>query len=348
MALLTETVKKLETKVNIPAAQINEMIKNQISHEVEKLKTALLEKKTQDDAGVQDKFMDVVKSQISEEIRSAINVKKDTVIQHEDNVWSDKEKVQVMKSSLMVKPNGEGIPMDMDKIKQIVVANGIPVNSIKVSQKGETFVNLPNLPSRDKLTPLLQTEESFHEVVNVKSKLPTISLLRVTEAISPQEIKDCLYKQNINIKTLMDAKSHLSVIFTKPPGENQEYHQVAIRVSPEIRKSIAAYGNTVHIKGNRYRVDDRFYIKRCNRCQQFHHYADKCDLNTPEICGFCTEHHKSNDCPIRTEDHREHQCINCKVANMEFKGHPTFWRKCPSYMAQQLKLKNSISYNYLN
>ena len=356
--LLAQSVQSLRTEIQVPhdQNQIEDIVKKQVSDEFAQFKIELTESRATDQRETSNTLMEALRLQMSEELNllttAAANTVKDNPLRA-DTPWGDsskvdKIKVDLVKSSLMVKPDNQGNPVDVNKIKTLAVNNGIPVNSIKVTTKGETFVNLPSEQIRNKFTPLLQAQESSNEVLNVKSKLPTISLLRVTEALTPNEIKEALYRQNENIKALMDAKSHLSVVFTKPPGENQDYHQIALRVSPEIRKSIKAYGDKVHIRGSFYKVDDRFYIKRCNRCQQFGHYADKCDHESPEVCGYCTEHHKSNECPKRDLHYLEHECVNCKSSELESKGHSTFWRYCPAYIIQQNKLKGSISYNYSN
>ena len=92
-----------------------------------------------------------------------------------------------------------------------------------------------------------------------------------------------------------------------------------------------------------YRVVDRFYIKRCNKCQDFGHYHGQC-TNDP-VCGYCGEKHESSTCPLKDEtDFSKHKCINCKKANLPFTGHSAFWSKCPAYEAEQKKLQSSIPY----
>ena len=356
--LLTETVHSLRDKIQEPREEIKDIVKDQVSIEFEKLKDVWGNQREAADNKAKEEFMTMLRFQMSEEVNLLVTAASSAQPARPDTpVWptvGGKSCNQPVKSSLMVKPDLQGNPVDVNKIKNLVVDKGIPVNSINVSSKGETFVNLPNETTRDKLGPLLvplfpndgESEEPFVKVVNVKSKLPSVSLLRVEEEMTPHQITERIYKQNENIKTLMDAKCHLSVIFTKPPSGNQKYHQVALRVSPEIRKAIKSYGNKIHVGGFMYTVEDRFYVKRCNRCQQFNHYADKCDRERPLACGYCTENHKSDDCPLRDKHHVEHQCVNCKSADMDFKGHSAFYRHCPSYKIQQNKLKSTISYNY--
>ena len=171
MVLLTRSVQNLEKKVNTPDEQIREAVKQQVTKEFADVKSSLLEKNEE----CKEKFMEAVRSQVSEELKHLTTAVKDHPKPELGTVWDNTVKVDNIRSSLMLKPDSDGNPMDIKEVKKIVVDNGIPVNSIKVSSKGETFVNLPDKSSRDKLTPLLQSQETF-EVVTVKSKLPTISL----------------------------------------------------------------------------------------------------------------------------------------------------------------------------
>ena len=74
------------------------------------------------------------------------------------------------------------------------------------------------------------------------------------------------------------------------------------------------------------------------------HYADKCEDNT--ICGYCTGHHKSEECPDKRKPHTHHTCINCRLSDHEPNGHPAFWSKCPTYKENQEKLKRTIGFDY--
>ena len=160
-------------------------------------------------------------------------------------------------------------------------------------------------------------------------------------------IKTGLISKNEALGTLVNAGHELSVVFTRPPPHGKLYHQVTVRVSPEIRRAIKAAGNKVHLSDRHCRVADNFHIKRCNKCQSFGHYASKCKPDSQDICGYCGEHHKSSECLIRNSPSHTHKCCNCELASLEnFEGHSTFWRDCPAYKIQQDKLKGAIAYDY--
>ena len=213
-----------------------------------------------------------------------------------------------------------------------------------VTSAGDTFINLPNQKSRDKLSPLLQSPSN--DIVILKSKLPTICLLGVTDDLTKDEIKQGICRQNDVIGKLVEDGQELSVIFTKPPTNNKLYHQVTVRVSSDIRLAIKSSGNKIHLSSKVCKVIDSFHVKRCNKCQSFGHYAAKCRESTPVICGYCGKNHESNDCHLKDQPSNTHKCCNCEIAGMKPEGHSSFSFKCPAYTIQQDKLRSSIAYDY--
>ena len=266
---------------------------------------------------------------------------------YEGTVWDNRERINnVVKSSIMLKPDTQGNPVDQKKLKAVVIDNGIKVDKVVVSSTGDTFINFPSDNQREKLAPLLQTNNINNNVVTLKSKLPTISLLHVTENMTHEKIVEGLCNQNESIGALVSSGQELSVVFTKPPTEQYTNYQVVLRVSPDIRKAIKSYNNKLHLGVKVCKVVDRFYVRRCNRCQGFGHYSSSCKGAVPVVCGYCMENHDSNDCHLKGAAHTEHKCNNCRVAGLDVSGHSTFWYQCPAYIIQQNKLKSSISYNY--
>ena len=258
--------------------------------------------------------------------------------------WNDKPRVENIKSGLIIKPDKDGNPVDDELVSNIVVANGVPVNKVVVSDTGETYISLPNTDSRDKLSPLLQSVTN--DVVNLKAKSPTLSIYDVKENLTKDQIKQALCNQNDYIgKLVNEDHEYLEVVYTRPPPTGKHYHKVSVRVSPLLRKCIRNRGDKVFLCKRFCRVDDSYHVRRCNRCQGFKHYADKCEEERkhPVACGFCAENHKSNECPIKESESVAHTCINCRKAGLESKGHATFSMNCPAYKIEQDKLKSSIA-----
>ena len=262
--------------------------------------------------------------------------------------WGNRDKVKEIRTSLLIKRDAaSGRPVDVDKLEKSAIDHGIPVNSIVVSESGDTFVNLPDKASSDRLQPLIRNAEPTNEIISLKSKLPTVSLLGVTRENTKTEIINMILKQNDTIRALQENGSHVSVLYTRAPAEDKPYHQVVLRVSPDIRRAISNLGNRIHMGRLVHKVVDRFYVRRCNICQCYGHYEDRCPTPTSPICGYCSEtSHISKDCPKKGGLKATYNCNNCKKRDFASSGHSTFWYNCPAYKEQQKKLESSIDYDY--
>ena len=260
--------------------------------------------------------------------------------------WNNPKQVEEMKASLLIKADSDGNSVDTKKVKKIIMDNGVPVNKVVVSSTGDTFINLPDQKSRDKLQPLLKSEKN--EVVSLKAKLPAIKILDVRDELTRDEIKDSLINQNEAIGTLVrEHGQELEVIYTRPPPAGKWFHQITVRVSPRIRKVIKDLGDKVFLCSKSCNVADSFHIRRCNKCQTFGHYAEKCRGDTPVVCGYCAAHHQSSECIMKSSASHHHKCANCESSGIaEFEGHSTFSKDCPAYKIQQKKLEASVAYDY--
>ena len=175
-----------------------------------------------------------------------------------------------------------------------------------------------------------------------------MNLLGVTEKLSKNQIESAICSQNKVIHDLVESGEELSVIFTRDPPPNKDYYHVTVRVSPLIRAAIKSSGNKLYLSKRVCNVADNFHVLRCNKCQAFGHYASKCAEETPQVCGYCSEQHKSAECHLKDSPPHTHKCANCATSSLTAAGHNTFSMKCPAYKIQQDKLKSSISYDYSN
>ena len=267
----------------------------------------------------------------------------------EGGPWADDTRVSKMKSSLVVthKDNGvSGTTVDLNVIKKIAVENSIPVSNIGISKKGNAFVHCPSVDDRDRLEPLIKANLQDKDVVSIKDKSPHISIVDIintgTEELTKEDILSQICSQNHQITELINSGSEFNILFVKRDSRTDKYTAV-VRVSCNIRDFIKSNRNRIYIGINSCRVFDRFYVKRCNKCQQFGHFKDKCPNHAK--CAFCSETHESHTCSLKVEtDVSKFRCVNCKNDSLPDAGHSTFWTKCPSYVRAQNRLRSTIPY----
>ena len=252
--------------------------------------------------------------------------------------WGDENRVQKMKSSLVIKHktgDSEKVPTDLNKLRDIAVANNIPVSNVGVSKNGNTFIHCPSVEDRNKLQPLLSEQLITKDVVSLKEKQPHITILDITSTDDKDILLEQIRSQNPKIDALIESGEQFDILFTKTQQSSQKVSAVA-KVSCSIRDAIKANRNRVFIGINSCRVFDRFYVKRCNHCQQYGHFKDNCQYVVK--CGYCGEGHSSETCGHKaTEDFSKLSCINCKRNGLAHNGHSAFWAKCPSYVIAQKK-----------
>lgn len=262
--------------------------------------------------------------------------------------WSDPKAVQNLRSSLVIKPvadaDGKKSTVNLENVRKIAVDNNIPVSKVGVSANGNTFIHCPSSAARDKLQPLLASNNPNQSVKPLQEKFPSISITGITEAISKDDLVTEVRKQNDYINTLIENGNTFKVLFMKPPTENFSNYQVIALVSPAIRDAITANRNRLFIGLQSCRVYDRFYVKRCNKCNDFGHYRAQCTKKA--TCGYCaSEDHESDQCPLKiSKDYSQFKCINCKRNGLPCEGHSASWFNCPSYIIAQKKMKSTISY----
>ncbi len=126
---------------------------------------------------------------------------------------------------------------------------------------------------------------------------------------------------------------------------NENVKQAIIRVSDNVRHAINGCNNRLYFSMVSCRVYDQLYIKRCNKCQGFDHYAKNC--SSVVCCGLCgTIGHETHNCPHKDKSNKasSYKCVNCSNSGKHTIDHPAYSSDCPSYRIKQEKLKASLSY----
>ena len=116
------------------------------------------------------------------------------------------------KATLLIKGN-KGTPVDIEKVKEIVVDNKVPVLSTNVRENGDTYINFPSIDNRDKVTSLIKEKVATeNDVVTMKSKLPSISITGITDNLNKSELLERIRQQNAEISNLIESGSVFEIV----------------------------------------------------------------------------------------------------------------------------------------
>ena len=243
-----------------------------------------------------------------------------------------------------------GIPDDpaaSNTVNKLITENAIHLDKTYRNTKGSHVFVLPTESDRDNLKKKLIDEYPSAKIHLPPEKLPTISMAYLPRKYSTDELEELVLLAHPNIKSLVtDSKETFKVLSVKSQIRNKEKYQASIRVSNNIRNIIANQCDRLYVGSHCCRVFDHFYIKRCNKCQKFNHYEADCKANVP-VCGHCSGEHQSNTCSHISKSNFLPCCNNCKSNSKlepQMNTHSTFDRSCPSYAAEQEKLRRSIAY----
>ena len=210
---------------------------------------------------------------------------------------------------------------------------------------GQTVFVCNNDQAKETLLPHVQKAFSSRKITFPKPRLPTISVPFIEGEYEKDKLLEALRNQNEHNGILFDSEN-TQVIFIAPMKDKVGKYQAVLRVSEAIRARIRDNGNRVFIGSSSCPVFDRFFIKRCNRCQGFHHFQkDSGGCKRVEVCALCAGNHDTRQCQV---EENMYKCTNCVRAGKEDCMHPAYSLECPSYIAEQDKLKKSIHYYQKN
>lgn len=238
-------------------------------------------------------------------------------------------------SVLVVKKPADQPSVDRLTIKQAVLSSRVGVSSSYVNPRGETIIKFENDAARDRLAATLREKVGNQEISLPVSRMPTIRVTGMDENHSPDEVfalaKDLNSDHGININ-----ENNFKVLFVRAHKKNDQKFQATVRVSNEIRSVIQHRDNKLYVGLNLCHIYDHFHIKRCNRCQGYNHYKEKC--TDDPVCGKCAGPHQTDTCQVT-----DFKCFHC-FANKFEHNHSTSDPKCKSYLAAQKKLEQSIGF----
>ena len=87
-----------------------------------------------------------------------------------------------------------------------------------------------------------------------------------SDELTKESVLDEIKSQNPEVSSLINSGNDFNIMFVKK--DFHEKYTVVARVSCAIRNVIKANRNRLFIGLTSCKVYDRFYIKRCNNCQE--------------------------------------------------------------------------------
>lgn len=236
--------------------------------------------------------------------------------------------------------NPEVHTQNMNKIKVAAVESAAAVLKTYRNGVGDTVLVCRNEASKQKLLPRVNEVFKENKVSTPQSRLPTITILDIASNLNKDELFKTIKEQNKDIGINL-TEDNFNILFVKNIKSHNQYpdtYQAVVRVSEDVRDVLEAPHNRICIELQSCKVVDRLFVRRCNKCQDFKHFHRECksDVN---VCGKCGENHDTRICQSPTV-----KCINCSKNEYDDTAHETSWRKCPSYLKEQQKLRKTIPY----
>ena len=260
--------------------------------------------------------------------------------------WSDQAKIAACKSksTFIIKPSSGEPGVDMSKLNDIAIEHSIAIDKTSVNDKGHAIVVVDGEASSKAFMPVVSNAVSGASVVQLPSKLPTVVFVAIDKSLSsiePDRIQETLCKCNPTLNSLVNDKS-FKILKVKPLKNKPDVFQFVARVSNDIRSHLKNLDDKVFFGVNRLVIYDHFFVRRCNKCQEFGHFESRCK-STVQTCGVCAmTGHSANSCSHK-ETSSSHRCFNC-VKNKFDHNHLSSSPTCQSFVNEQTKLMRSISF----
>lgn len=209
--------------------------------------------------------------------------------------------------------------------------------------------------SADELTRL--KEKMAASCPNVKTedgrlKRPKLIIRGVDVSLTSADVIKNVISQNEEMKTVVGTQTYADVIrvcFEKKNGYNAQLKNVIIEVLPTLRPVMR---RGVKLGWKICDVDDFSPVTTCYKCQGHGHVSKHCK-STSDVCFFCGDDHKIQDCQKKT-DAAKKKCVNCTRHNDKSNdgqkkldvGHTSIDAKCPSLVRATRIAESRIDYGH--
>ena len=239
---------------------------------------------------------------------------------------------------IVVKNGGEGF---VDRASEAL--SETPLTYLKQQKDGSVTIVVPDeetLSSAEKrLTEIIP--ETAQVTKSVRHPKITIRDFPLPSDVSARDelntiITEAVKIKNPELRALIDRGDKFDVVYVGKMG-HRDSAPVGVRVSCDIRDLLIRKGR-VFVGNSSCRVEDRYYIPQCYKCQRFGHKSNECE-QASHTCKYCAGSHDTRQCP----DMSRVCCANCsKSRDPQLRersyNHNAGSSVCPVYL---LKLRNS-------
>ena len=203
-------------------------------------------------------------------------------------------------------------------------------------------MKFPHGDAKAEARALVGSSADFRDVVvsEPKKMLPKMTLLDVPPSLSDGEIIPGIQDKNPVIKDLLAAGHTLTLVFSRVRDGKK---MAVLKMSPDIRNTIARNGNRVFLGLTNCRAFDRFWATQCHHCQKFGHTKERCPVkNTSPVCSFCAGPHASQDCPNKSVL----KCVNCSALGnpLERCRHSASSLDCPVMISERNRVMENTDF----
>jgi hypothetical protein len=246
------------------------------------------------------------------------------------------QKVKSSDSVIVIKNKVNGQGIEKNVLQEAAVSSRVGISSTYNNKQGDTVIICESEAGKQRLTANLKEKVKDRDIITPAQRTPTIRVTGMNENHETNEVFELAKELNRDKGIIIDDQN-FKVFRVRPHAKNDKLFQATVRVSNEIRQAIMDAGDKLHVGLTVCTVYDHFHVKRCDKCQGFNHYKDKCG-NDP-ICGRCAGPHDTEGCNI------EHfKCVNCAKNNHDETDHVASNPHCKSYVAAQKKIEQSIGF----
>ena len=218
---------------------------------------------------------------------------------------------------------------------------GWQIRAMRKVRKGGVAVETGSVKTVNKIKEVATARKTI-KCVEPSRRQPMVQIFDVDMDLTEDELKKCLFKQNLEDAGISERQVREDVKFRFRTGRrNEEVCNWVVECSPKIRDELISR-QRIYIDFASCRVSHYLAVARCYMCQEYGHTQKYCTGKGKQICSHCgKEGHAFRDC-----DNREQApvCVVCKSAKKP-SNHRCGTRECPIYLRALVRKISLTQYN---